>query len=187
MDWTADQVDEMRVGRPTYGEREQSGALTWLRTVQEAGGEYNLLYAEVGSGYQVFPHYHTLYTETFKLLEGGVEGRAGNQRISPGVGDEVAIPPRMVHGWSGGNAGFEKWVIMLPNMAVYGLTIPDLRSINFVHAALVLVESDTNLPGSARVLNPVVKAVAWLGCKAGVDRRLEEKYFHRTTGEVAAG
>lgn len=59
MEWTAEQLDEMRVGRPTYGDKNTSGALTWLRTSEEIGGEYSLVYADVGPGYTVFPHYHT--------------------------------------------------------------------------------------------------------------------------------
>ena len=199
MEWTVEQVDELRRGRSTYGDREKTGALTWIRTAEETGGEYSLLYGEVGPNYKVFPHYHTLYTETFKVLEGRIDGQAGDQKVSRGAGDEAVIPPRMVHGWSGtkevrnkaivelrpAHEGFEKWLIMLHSMAADRLTSPDLQPKSFVHAALFLVASDTNLPGRARLLNPVFKVVAWFACKAGVDRRLEEKYFHPSTGDVA--
>lgn len=200
MEWTVEQVNEMRRGRPTYGDREKSGALTWLRTAEETGGAYGLIFAEFGPDYKVFPHYHTLYTETFKVLEGGVEGLAGDQSVTLGIGDEIAAPPRMVHGWSGSteglssvivelrpaHEGFEKWIVMIHNMAADGLTSPEGQPKNFLHAALLLRQSDINLPGRARMLNPVLKVLAWLAQKAGVERRLEEKYYRPSTGDVAA-
>lgn len=200
MQWTVEQFEEMRLGRPTYGEKEKSGALTWLRTSEETGGEYSLLYADIGPGYQVFPHYHTQYTETFKFLEGSGPGRLGKHIIHVKAGDEVVVQPRTVHGWGPvsvedakavvelrpGHPGFKKWLVMLHGMAADGLTKPDLQPNSFVHGALFLTASDTNLSGPARVLNPVFKVVAWFARKAGVDRRLEEKYFHSSTGDVAA-
>ena len=100
MDWTLDQVEEMRTGRPVYGEKDKGGALTWIRTGTETGGEYSLLHGELGPGYSITPHYHTLYTETFKILEGHLPGRYGDQNISAKAGDEVAIPPGALHGWA---------------------------------------------------------------------------------------
>ena len=200
MEWTAEQLEAMRPGRPTYGKKEESGALTWLRTSEETGGEYSLVYAEIGPGYTVFPHYHTKYTETFKFLEGSGPGRLGKKIIHVKAGDEIVVPPRTVHGWGPitvdhgvavvelrpAHPGFEKWLVMLHAMAAAGLTSADQRPHSIVHTALFLTASDTNLTGPMGVLNPVFKAVAWFARKAGVDRKLEEKYYHPSTGDVAA-
>lgn len=159
-----------------------------------------MLYVEVGPGYRVFPHYHTQYTEIFTILEGFGPGRFGKQTIHVKAGDEVVVTPGMIHGWGPigdvhvkavtelrpGHPGFEKWLVMLHGMAADGLTKPDLQPCSFVHGALFLTESDSYLIGPARALNPVFKVVAWFARKAGVDRRLEEKYYRPITGEVAA-
>ncbi|GAA4473302.1 hypothetical protein GCM10023190_05140 [Enteractinococcus fodinae] len=194
MEWTLDQVTEMRTGRATYGHRQTTGALTWLRTGQETNGEYGLIYVETNLDYLVFAHYHTQYTETFKVFDGAGEGRIGDQRVDIELGKEYVIPPRVVHGWGPltqpvtgivelrpAHAGFEKWIMMLHNMAADGLTKPDLRPKNPLHAALFIVESDTHLAGAARVLNPVFEGLAWVARKTGIKRRLEDKYFHAST------
>src|SRR5690625_7366194 len=98
MEWTAEQVDEMRVGRPSYGDRDQGAALTWLRSAKETSGEYSLLYVEFGPSYTVFPHYDAHYVEAFKILEGIAARRVGNRRISAGAGGEIVGPAGTAHG-----------------------------------------------------------------------------------------
>lgn len=200
MDWTTDQIDEMRIGRPTYGDSQHGTALTWLRTSQETGGKYGLIYGEAGPGYSVFPHYHTRYTETTKVFEGGLDGQAGKQSVNLRADDEIVVPPRTVHGWNTSNEGttriivelrpahegFEKWVKMLHNMKADSLTKPDLQPKNVVHLALLATGSDTHPAGPARMLNPVLKLVAWVARKAGVERRLEEKYLQPSSGGVVS-
>ncbi|TQL72515.1 hypothetical protein FB556_1173 [Enteractinococcus coprophilus] len=56
MKWTVEQIDEMRLGRPIYGDRQTSGALTWLRTSQETNGEYLLGYGEASPGVSALSH-----------------------------------------------------------------------------------------------------------------------------------
>src|SRR5690625_580602 len=200
MEWTAAQIAEMRKGRPVYGDSSAGIALTWLRTSKETGGEYGLIYGEASPGSSVFPHYHTTYTETTMVFEGSLDGRAGDQAVNLKAGDEVVVPPRMAHGWDTSqegftriivelrpaHEGFEKWVMMLQNMKADGLTKADLQPKSLVHAALLVSESDTNPAGRARALNPDLKSVAWFARKAGVERRLEEKYFQPRKGDVAA-
>ena len=192
MEWTLEQVDQMRTGRHIYGAKDKGGALALLRTAKETSGEYTLLYGELGPGYSIFPHYHTVYTETFKILEGRLPGLYGDRKFIASSGEEVVITPGTLHGWGPlpegearvivelrpAHEGFEKWVTMLHNMGADGLTNPDLRPKSFAHVALFLVGTDTRLGGSARILNPLFKTVAWFARKAGVDRRLEEKYYH---------
>lgn len=81
---------------------------------------------------------------------------------------------------------FEKWIVMPHNMAADGLTKPDVQPNSMVHGVLFLVASGTHLAGPARVLNPVFKLVAWLARKAGVDPRLEKKYYHTRAADAAA-
>src|SRR5690625_1089986 len=67
MDWTREQIDEIRAGRPMYGDSQKGGALVWFRTAQDTGGEYSLAYGVGKPHYTVFPHYHTGYTETLRV------------------------------------------------------------------------------------------------------------------------
>ena len=193
MDWSAEQISQMRNGRATYRDQVQGTALTWVRTGAETAGEYGLLYAEYAPGIRVFPHYHTLYTETLHLFEGTLEGRIAGRPVRLQDGDEAVVPPRAVHGWRStgdrrlrfvlevrpAHAGFEKWLVTLHNMANDGLTHPDGRPRKLSHAALILVESDINLPGPGRALMPVFRVLAALARRRGVDRRLQQRYYRR--------
>lgn len=194
MDWTAEQITRMRTERPTYRDQAQGTTLTWVRTGAETGGEYSLLYAEYNPGIKVFPHYHTLYTETLHLFEGTLDGRIAGRPVQLRDGQEIVVPPRAVHGWHAtgdrtlrfvlevrpAHAGFEKWLVTLQNMATDGLTHPDGRPRNLYHGALILVESDIHLPGPGRLLTPVLRALAGRARRQGIDRQLEERYYRPT-------
>jgi hypothetical protein len=80
----------------------------------------------------------------------------------------------------------KKGVRIAHQMAADGAMKEGLQTKSFVHMALMTVGTDTFLPGPARVLNPLLKTVAWFARKAGVDRRLEEKYLRPSQGDVAA-
>lgn len=194
MDWTTHQVTEMRTGRPTYRNTRDGTALTWLRTGEETAGEYSLLYGEYETGIKVFPHYHTLYTETVHMFEGKLAGRIGGQDVQAGPDEELHVPMRAVHQWESvgdrtlrflleirpAHPGFEKWVVALQNMANDGLTHPDGRPKNLQHTALILEESDIHLVGRAKAMNPVLRLVARRARRAGIDHRLEDSYYRPT-------
>lgn len=193
MDWTAEQISQMRTGRTTYRDQAQGTALTWVRTGEETAGEYSLLYAEYNPGIRVFPHYHTLYTETLHLFEGTLDGRIAGRQVRLRAGQEAVVPPRAVHGWRTtgdhklrfvlevrpAHPGFEKWLVTLQNMATDGLTRPDGRPKNLYHGALILVESDIHLPGPGRLLDPVLQVLAGRARRKGIDRQLEERYYRQ--------
>ncbi|HEY4557183.1 MAG TPA: hypothetical protein VIG82_03225 [Enteractinococcus sp.] len=104
MDWMAEQIAEMRKDRPTY--------------------------VEFAQGYSVFLPYHTVFTETFQILEGTADGRGGIRDVSLKPGDEASASPPTVHGWHFSEEGqtrlimelrpvyegFEQWVRMLSKM-----------------------------------------------------------------------
>lgn len=194
MDWTEDQIAQMRQGRTVYRDESQSTSLVWLRTGAETGGEYGLIYAEYAPGGRVFPHFHTLYVETFHVFDGLVEGRVAGREVHLETGDEAVVPKRAVHEFriSGdrvgravvelrpAHPGFEKWVVALQNMAADGLTHPDGRPKNLYHLALILVESDIHLPGAGRAMTPVFRLLAAAARRKGIDRQLEQRYYRRT-------
>ena len=199
MEWTAQQIEAMRAGRPVHGATDKGGTLTLLRTGAETSGEYSLLYFKLSPGYSIPAHYHTLYTETFKILDGQLPGLYGKGRITAKPGDEVVIRPGTPHGWGPlsegevtalveirpAHAGVEKWLLMMHDAWADGILKPNLAPKSFVAMCLAGVEMDTRAVGRDRIFNPIIRAVAWFARKAGVERRLEARYYHPSTGDVA--
>ncbi|MEX5265784.1 cupin domain-containing protein [Kocuria sp. CPCC 205231] len=193
MEWTTEQISQMRTGRATYRDKVQGTALTWVRTGEETDGQYSLLYAEYEPGIKVFPHYHTLYTETLHMFEGTLTGKIAGQDVRVETGQEAVVPPRAVHQWlSAGDktlrfllevrpahAGFEKWLVALQNMATDGQTHPDGRPKKLTWGALILVESDIHPAGPARAMTPLLQVLAARARKTGLDRQLEERYYRQ--------
>jgi len=193
MEWTTEQITDMRAGRPTYRDQVQGTALTWVRTGEETNGEYSLLYAEYEPGITVFPHYHTLYTETLHLFEGTLTGKIAGRDVRLEAGQEAVVPPKVVHQWlSAGDttlrflvevrpahAGFEKWLVALQHMATDGQTHPDGRPKKLTWGALILVESDIHPAGPARAMAPLLHLLAARARRTGLDRRLEERYWRQ--------
>lgn len=70
-------------------------------------------------------------------------------------------------------------MVTLQRMAAAGLTTPDGRPKNAYHAALVLVESDVNLPGLGRALMPVFRLLAARAQRQGIAEQLEERYYRQ--------
>ncbi len=191
MDWTAEQVTAMRTGRRVYGDPVQHNEITWLRTGEETGGEYSLLHSDSSPGAAVFPHFHTRYTETFSVLDGGLSVRITGAEHALGPGQEATVPLRAVHEWRVSGAGraqflvtirpafppFEKWLAVAQCLAADGLTRPDGSPKSLAHAALILVDSDIHLTGPARAAMPLLHLVAARARRRGVDRQLEQRYW----------
>lgn len=191
MDWTEDQIATMRAGRPEYCNDVQ-GLVSWVRTSEDTGGEYSLLYAEASPGAGVFPHFHTLYTETFHVLEGALDMRISGDEQRLRNGQEVTVPLRAVHRWRNptegltrlwvevrpAHAAFEKWLVVVAGMVADGQTHSNGRPKNPYHGALILVDSDIHLAGAGRAMMPVMRLLARRARAKGIDRQLEQRY-HR--------
>ena len=193
MNWTDEQITQMRTGRPVYRNDAAGTSLTWLRRGEDTGGEYGLIYGEYDPGTGVFPHFHRDYVETFRVLEGCGAGKIAGRAVQLGAGEEAVVPRLAVHEFRASgdgpvcflvevrpaHPGFEKWVVTLQRMAAAGLTTPDGRPKNVHHAALVLVESDVNLSGLGRVLMPVFRLLAARARRNGIAEQLEKHYYRQ--------
>ena len=90
-----------------------SGATYWgpgdlyrfLVTGEETGGAYFAMEAVVPPGGGPPPHTHAREDETFYVLEGRVDFRLGDERVTAGPGDFVYVPRGRVHNFH--NAGSE--------------------------------------------------------------------------------
>lgn len=141
----------------------------------------------------MFPHYHRLYQESLHVFDGAIEGRIAGRQMRVQAGGEDVVPRRAVHEFRSvgdrtvrflvevrpAHPGFEKWLVTLQYMAADGLTHPDGRPRNLDHAALILVESDFNLPGPGRALMPVFRWLARQARRKGIERMLENKYYRQ--------
>ena len=77
----------------------------FLVTGEETGGAYFAMEALVPPGGGPPPHTHAREDETFYVLEGDVDFRLGDQRVTAGPGDFVNVPRGAVHNFH--NAGSE--------------------------------------------------------------------------------
>ena len=76
---------------------------TFLVTGEETDGAYFAMEALVPPGGGPPPHIHTREDETFYVLEGDVDFRLGDRRVTAGPGDFVNVPRGAVHNFH--NAG----------------------------------------------------------------------------------
>ena len=65
---------------------------TFLVTGEESGGQYFSMLAVVPPNGGPPPHTHSNEDETFYVLEGRVDFRLGDERVTAGPGDFVNIP-----------------------------------------------------------------------------------------------
>src|SRR5512144_2859751 len=77
----------------------------FLVTGAETGGAYFAMEAIVPPGGGPPPHIHAREDETFYVLEGRVDFRLGDERVTAGPGDFVNVPRGRVHNFH--NAGSE--------------------------------------------------------------------------------
>ena len=75
----------------------------FLVTGAETGGAYFAMEAVVPPGGGPPPHTHAREDETFYVLEGRVDFRLGDERVTAGPGDFVNVPRGRVHNFH--NAG----------------------------------------------------------------------------------
>ncbi|MHA7209634.1 cupin domain-containing protein [Arthrobacter sp. MDT1-65] len=192
MKWTEDQITQMRADRTVYRDTVQDNEIAWIRTGEDTGGEFSLLYSDSSPGYRVFPHFHTRYEETFHLLEGSIDLQINGVGRQQKPGEDATVPLRAVHQWQNASEHrvrflvevrpadppFEKWLAVLQNMASDGMTHPDGRPKNLSHGALIIVDSDVHLVGRDRMMMPVFRLLASRARRKGIDRQLEERYWH---------
>lgn len=83
----------------------------FLVTGAETGGAYFAMEALVPPGGGPPPHVHRNEDETFYVLEGRVDFRLGDERVTAGPGDFVNVPRGEVHNFH--NAGGEEARLIL--------------------------------------------------------------------------
>src|SRR3712207_2500717 len=90
-----DAAPRRRIVNPVQGD-----AVTFLESSEASGGERTLAELEVAPGGKVTPHYHLSYTESFKVLAGGLSVMIGEEQLILGPGEEATVPIGALHSWA---------------------------------------------------------------------------------------
>ncbi|MEV4186531.1 cupin domain-containing protein [Streptosporangium canum] len=96
-----------------------------FRLLADASGTWGALGANrlsLGSGAQgAGPHYHTLSSEAFYVLDGAMEFLLGDQVTTVAGGDLLVVPPRMPHAFGAApGSTAEVLVVMTPGVERFG-------------------------------------------------------------------
>ncbi|EHK25574.1 uncharacterized protein TRIVIDRAFT_33132 [Trichoderma virens Gv29-8] len=87
------------------------------------GGKRSVVDSELGPGSTTFPHFHTLFTENFKLLSGdmtvimapeGVKDAAAMKEIPMKIGEDNTVPRFTAHTFRAGEEGSRVMVTFEP-------------------------------------------------------------------------
>ncbi|KAL7949513.1 hypothetical protein V8C42DRAFT_311095 [Trichoderma barbatum] len=102
------------------------------------GGKRSVIDSELGPGSTTFPHFHTLFTENFKLLSGemsvimapeGVKDAAAMKEIKMQVGEENTVPRFTAHTFRAGENGGRVLVTFEPAAVDFERTILIMRGL----------------------------------------------------------
>jgi quercetin dioxygenase-like cupin family protein len=178
-------TDPRRIYNPV-----QKDAAVFVETVAETGGERTVLDVELAPGGGNRPHTHETFAEHFECLEGELTVRLGDQvhRLKPG--ETATAPPQALHCFANetdetvhfrvtlhpGHRGFEQALQIAYGLASDGLTHEDGLPKSVLHLALLMSWSDTRGTGFVRVIEKVMRPLAAVARRRGVDRQLVERY-----------
>lgn len=190
MDLERDQIEASRVGKTRHYNPMFEDYATFLRTSEETGGEYTLIYIEVGPGGGVTPHYHKTYDEHFTVLEGTLEVQLNKDTRTLAVGDTAVAHKTVVHRFHNptdeptrflvelrpGVAGFEKGMKVAYGLARDGRTFANGTPKNLHHTALIIEWSEIRVPGPLTIAEPLLRLLAIRARRKGIDRVLEATY-----------
>jgi hypothetical protein len=126
----------------------------------------------------------------FDVLDGTltVEVSGTVQRLA--CGEQAAAPAGAMHRFANetdervvfrvevtpGHPGFENALQINYGLAREGLVRPDGMPKSIAHAALLIDLSESRVDGLMGLVTPLLKPVAWLARRRGIDRQLIERY-----------
>jgi mannose-6-phosphate isomerase-like protein (cupin superfamily) len=167
----------------------QRDLVIFLETAAESGGQRTLIEVELepkgGNGL----HYHTRFTERFRVLSGTLGVQLGRQTLHLGPGEEALVERNVVHRFfnptgeltrfttelAPGDAGFEDGLMIAYGLASDGQTNNGVPK-SLLELALIVELTGTRLSGAMGALNPIFSRLAALARRRGVERRLVERY-----------
>jgi quercetin dioxygenase-like cupin family protein len=168
----------------------QKDAATFIETVEESGGERTVLEVELARGGGNRLHTHRTYAEHFEVLEGELTIQLGDTRRLLGPGETITAPAGSLHCFANlsrgpvrfrvelnpGHRGFEQAMQIGYGLAADGLTHPDGLPKSVLHLAVLLEMSDMGGNGMIRVVAPIMRPLARIARRKGIDRQLIDRY-----------
>jgi mannose-6-phosphate isomerase-like protein (cupin superfamily) len=165
--------------------------ITFTRTSAETEGKLTEFLITLSPGGGNTLHYHKTYTETFTPLEGELGLKVGKSEIRILKPDETyTVQKYQLHHFFNpgkteikfrvqmhpGTEGFEKAIRILYGLAADGLTNQKSVPRSLTHTAILVCMSDMNAPGMLTLFFPLLKLIANIARKRGVEQKLIEKY-----------
>lgn len=150
-----------------------------------------LIELEAAPGGGTTPHYHLTYSEGFRVREGRLTVDIDGAQHELGPGDEALAPAGSLHRWRNlgrercvaqvelrpGRAGFERALRIGYALANEGRVLKNGTPRNPQYTALLLEWSEIRLPGVYTTLDRVLRLLAQVARRRGVDRRLARRYL----------
>jgi mannose-6-phosphate isomerase-like protein (cupin superfamily) len=168
----------------------QRDAATFLETREESGGTRTLIEVELAAGGGNAPHRHVAFAERFKVAEGALTVRVGDDEHTLGPGDTACAPLGTLHCFANrtdepvrfivellpGHRGFEQALQIAYGLAEDGLVNRKGIPRNLAHLALLVELGDTRVAGPLKLLEPVMGLLARRARRRGIDAQLIERY-----------
>jgi len=166
---------------------------TILESSAETNGEYTHFEVSLTPGGGNPIHYHTKFTEEFTAVNGrlGLYYTDSNIYLEPG--ESRVVPVGVHHRFfndSGediifrvilrkGQPNFEKFLVVMFGLVNDGKTITKNQiPKNILTLSIMYGWGDTHLANPLiRLLAPVINAIAKLGNRLGIEKRLTDKYY----------
>lgn len=165
--------------------------VTFLETSAETNGKFTLVQVELAPSGGNEPHYHKTFEETFTVVEGVLGIQVGKQIAHLKNGESATVPTGSLHRFFNpsdtekvvfnvllqpGSEGFERTLQVAYGLARDGRTSRKGIPKSLYHMALIILWSDTNLPGLFSRMEPAMRWLAKRAVKKGIDAALVAKY-----------
>ena len=165
----------------------------FLETAAETKGRYSLLQVELSPTGGNEMHIHKKFDETFTVVKGVLGVQVGDRIIHLQEGETCTAYVGEAHRFFNpsdtekvtfnvliqpGSTNFERSLQVMYGLSRDGLTNSKGIPTSVYHLGLLMVWSDTHLPGMGRWMEPILKWAARLAVKKGIDSQLKERYCH---------
>jgi quercetin dioxygenase-like cupin family protein len=168
----------------------QKDAVIFLETAEETNGAYSLLQMEVAPGGGNVLHYHKAFAEHFTVISGEFGVQVGKDVRVLRPGQSAVAPAGSRHRWYNtsqqtatvrvelrpASPGFERMLRITYGLARDGQVNQQGLPTNIWHMALLVEMSDTSPTGLFSAVAPLLRALAKLARRRGIERELVERY-----------
>lgn len=164
--------------------------VTFVNYSSETGGEFTEIDCLLMPGGGNPPHYHNAYAEIFTAVEGALGLQVGKRTMLLQPGQSATVDIGTVHRFfnSGndpvrfhalvkpGHHGFENTLRIVYGLARDGECRKDGTPRSLIHLAVLMMMSDTRIPGPMKLLTPLLRFLAKRARRKGIEAELIRRY-----------